>query len=34
MRRGLGSFAMRLWMVANIAVCLWLGQMCLDKKNA
>jgi serine protease len=31
---GLGAFAMRLWMVANIAVCLWLGQMCLDKKNA
>ena len=29
---GLGSFALRLWMVANLAACLWMARMCLDKK--
>jgi hypothetical protein len=30
----MGSFMMRLWAVANIAVCLWIARMTLDKKSA
>jgi serine protease len=31
---GLGPFALRLWMVLNGLVCLWLARMCLDAKSA
>ena len=31
---GMGSVALRIWMVLNALVCLWLAQMCLDKKSA
>jgi serine protease len=29
-----GSVAMRLWCVANVAACLWIARMTLDKKSA
>jgi serine protease len=29
-----GSIAMRLWCVANVAACLWIARMTLDKKSA
>jgi serine protease len=31
---GAGPFALRLWMVANTLVCLWIARMCLDAKKA
>jgi serine protease len=30
----LGSFAMRLWAIINVAACLWIARMTLDKKSA
>jgi serine protease len=31
---GLGALVLRAWMVANVLVCIWMAQMCLDRKTA